>query len=90
MGSNHAKKRYFIVKYTIKPDGKYDELVELSKKKLGTGKIAESKVILDLVNKEVIKIDMPNIPKNAKIPYESIYNHYRKWYADVIDQFVAS
>ena len=90
MGSKHDKKRYFIVKYSFKPGGKYDELVELSKKKLGTGKITEAKIILDLVNKEVIKIDMPNIPKDAKIPYENVYNHYRKWYADVIDQFVAS
>ena len=90
MGSKHNKKRFFCVKYNIKPDKKFDEFVELSKKKLGTGKIAESKVILDLVNKEVIKIDMPNIPKNAKIPYESIYSHYRKWYTDVIDQFLAS
>ena len=74
----------------MKLDGKFDELVELSKKKLGAGKITEAKVILDLVNEEVIKIDMPNIPKNAKIPYKNVYEHYRKWYADVIDQFVAS
>ena len=90
MGGKHAKKRYFIVKYNFRPGGKYDELIELSKKKLGAGKITEAKVILDLVNEEVIKIDMPNIPKNAKIPYKNVYEHYRKWYADVIDQFVAS
>ena len=90
MGSKHAKKRYFIVRYNIKPGGKFDELVELSKKKLGAGKIAEAKVILNLISKEIVKCDLPNIPKDAKIPYENVYNHYRKWYADVIDQFVAS
>ena len=30
------------------------------------------------------------IPKDAKIPYENVEQHYRKWYADVMDQFVAS
>ena len=90
MGSKHAKKRYFIVRYNMKLDGKFDELVELSKKKLGVGKIAGAKVILDLLNKEIVKCDLPNIPKDAKIPYENVYNHYRKWYAAVIDQFVAS
>ena len=55
MGSKHAKKRYFIVRYNMKLDGKFDELVELSKKKLGVGKIAGAKVILDLLNKEIEK-----------------------------------
>ena len=90
MGSKHDKKRYFIVKYNFKPGGKYDELVELSKKKLGAGKIAEAKVVLDLVNKEVIKCDFADMPKNSKTPYEHIYNHYYKWYGNVIDKFFAS
>ena len=34
MGSKHNKKRFFCVKYNIKPDKKFDEFVELSKKKL--------------------------------------------------------
>ena len=34
MGKKHAKKRYFCVKYNIKPDKKFDEFVELSKKKI--------------------------------------------------------
>lgn len=85
MGSKHEKKRYFIVKYNIKPDGKFDEFVELSKKKLGAGKIAEAKVVLDLVAKTVIKVDLPNVPKD--FPFEALYKHYRKWYADIIDQF---
>ena len=90
MGSKHDKKRYFIVKYNFKPGGKYDELVELSKKNLGAGKIAEAKVVLDLVNKEIIKCDLPNIPENTKIPYENVYTYYYKWYANIINQFLAS
>ena len=58
MGSKHAKKRYFIVRYNMKLDGKFDELVELSKKKLGVGKIAGAKVILDLLNKDLLTIHL--------------------------------
>jgi|TARA_B100001057_G_C22858811_1_gene953678 hypothetical protein len=88
MGIKHAKKRFFIVRYNIKPDGKFDEFVELSKKKVGPGKIKDSRVVLDLLNEEVVKCDLPNVP--VDIPYENVYKHYRKWYADVIDQFVGS
>jgi len=92
MGSKHAKKRYFIVKYHIKADKKFDEFVELSKKKVGPGKMAESTVVLDLINRVVLKCELPGIPfyMRGKVPYENIYAHYRKWYADVIDQFIAS
>ena len=88
MGTKHNKKRFFIVKYVWKPDGKFDEFVELSKKKVGVGKITEAKVVLDLVNETIVKCDLPNVPLD--IPYENVYKHYRKWYADVIDQFLTS
>ena len=90
MGSKHDKKRFLIVKYSLNKQGKYDELVELSKKRLGAGKIAEAKVILDLENKEVIKCDFVDMPRDSTPPYEHIYNHYYKWYGNVIDQFLAS
>jgi len=86
MGSKHVKKRYFIVNYNIKPDGKFDEFVELSKKKIGTGKITQAKVILDLIDQTVIKVDLPNVPKD--FPFDALYKHYRKWYADAIDAFL--
>lgn len=76
------------MKYNIKPDGKFDEYVELSKKKVGRGKVQEARVVLDLVNQEVIKCDLPNVPED--IPFDNVYKHYRKWYADVIDEFVNS
>ena len=90
MGKKHAKKRYFCVKYIIKPDKKFDEFVELSKKKIGTGKMQEYTVVLDLVNKEILKNELPGIPVAQRdlIPYEKIEQHYRQWYAEAIDQFI--
>ena len=62
MGKKHSKKRFFCVKYIVKPDKKFDEFVELSKKKIGPGKMQEYTVVLDLINKEVLKNDLPGIP----------------------------
>ena len=92
MGSKHNKKRFFCVKYIIKPDKKFDEFVELSKKKIGPGKMLEYTVVLDLVNKEVIKNDLPGIPvaERDDIPYERILDHYKKWYAEAINTFIQS
>ena len=92
MGTKHNKKRFFIVKYHIKSDKKFDELVTLSKKKIGSGKMLEYTVVLDLVRGEVLKCELPGIPfyKRGKVPFENVYMHYRKWYADAIDQFLAS
>jgi|TARA_B110000858_G_scaffold19297_1_gene19370 hypothetical protein len=89
MGSKHNKKRFFCVKYNIKPDGKFDEFVELSKKKIGVGKMNEYTVVLDLINKEVLKNELPGIPlaQRDQIPYDRIEQHYRQWYADAIDAF---
>tara|TARA_A100001011_G_scaffold338418_1_gene369241 strand:- start:361 stop:636 length:276 start_codon:yes stop_codon:yes gene_type:complete len=90
MGKKHAKKRFFCVKYIIKPDKKFDEFVELSKKKIGAGKMREYTVVLDLINKEVLKNDLPGIPiaQRDQIPFERIEQHYRQWYAEAIDQFI--
>ena len=60
------------MKYIIKPDKKFDEFVELSKKRIGPGKMLEYTVVLDLVNKEVLKNELPGIPvaQRDEIPYE--------------------
>jgi len=90
MGSKKEKKRFFIVTYNIKKDGKFDEFVELSKKKLGSGKLASAQVVLDLKNKEVIKCRLPGVPvymEDEKMPYDNVYKHYEKWYGDVMRQF---
>ena len=90
MGKKHAKKRFFCVKYIIKPDKKFDEFVELSKKKIGSGKMQEYTVVLDLINKEVLKNELPGIPvaQRDQIPYERVEQHYRQWYAEAMDQFI--
>ena len=93
MGSKKEKKRFFIVTYNIKKDGKFDEFVELSKKKLGSGKIASAQVVLDMANREVIKCRLPGVPvhmEDERMPYENVEQHYRKWYADVMDEFLNS
>ena len=89
MGKKHAKKRYFCVKYHIKPDKKFDEFVELSKKKIGPGKMQEYTVVLDLVNKEVLKCEVPGQPNFGNlIPFESLYSHFHKAYGNMLDQFI--
>ena len=90
MGKKHAKKRYFCVRYVIKKDKKFDEFVELSKKKIGPGKMLEYTVVLDLVNKEVLKNELPGIPlaQRDQVPYERIEQHYRQWYAEAMGQFI--
>ena len=69
---------------------KFDEFVELSKKKIGVGKALEYTVILDLINKEILKNELPGIPiaQRDEISYERIEQHYRQWYAEAIDQFI--
>ena len=59
MGRKHAKKRFFCVKYIFKKDRKFDEFVELSKKKIGTGKMLEYTVVLDLVYEKFLKMIYP-------------------------------
>ena len=90
MGKKHNKKRFFCVKYIIKPDKKFDEFVELSKKQIGPGKAQEYTVILDLINKQILKNDLPGIPiaQRDEIPYERIEQHYRQWYAEAMAQFI--
>ena len=85
MGSKHNKKRYFCVTYQLKPDKKFDELITLSKKKIGSGKILEYDVVLDLINKEVLKNTLPG---TENLPYERIEQHYRQWYAKAMDEFI--
>ena len=88
MGSKHNKKRFMIVKYSLNMKGTYDELVELSKKQVGSGKLAQSGIVLDLVNKEVLKCEVPGSPTQDGIPYENVYEHFHKTYGNMIDQFV--
>ena len=85
MGKKHAKKRFFCVKYSMKPDKKFDELVTLSKKKIGPTKILEYNVVLDLINEEVLRANMPGL---TDVNFEKLYNHYSKYYAEAIQEFL--
>ena len=90
MGSKHNKKRFFCVKYMLKADKKFDEFVEMSKKNIGPGKMLEYVVVLDLIEKEVLKNELPGMPlaQRDQVPYERIAQHYRQWYAEAIDKFI--
>ncbi len=88
MGSKHNKKRFLIVKYSLNMQGTYDELVELSKTSVGSGKLAQSGIVIDLINKEVLKCEVPGAPSQAGIPYENVYEHFHKAYGNMLDQFV--
>ena len=88
MGSKHNKKRFLIIKYSLNMKGTYDELVELSKKNIGSGKLAQSGIVLDLVNKEVLKCEVPGAPTQDSIPYENVYEHFHKAYGNMLDQFI--
>jgi|TARA_Y100000590_G_scaffold89604_1_gene100890 hypothetical protein len=88
MGSKHNKKRFLLVKYNINKEGKYDELVELTKKKVGSGKIAEAGIVLDLINETVLKCDIPGVRQDQILSYEKIYNYFYNYYKQSIDQFI--
>ena len=73
------------MKYSMKPDKKFDELVTLSKKKIGPTKILEYNVVLDLINEEVLRANMPGL---TDVNFEKLYNHYSKYYAEAIHEFL--
>ena len=78
-----------IVKYSLNMKGTYDELVELSKKNIGSGKLVQSGVVLDLVDKEVLKCQVPGQPNLVDhITYNTIYKHFYKTYGEMLDQFI--
>ena len=89
MGSKHNKKRFLIVNYTFNAKGGYDELVELSKKKCGPVKVLKSGVVLDLVNKVVLKCEVSGQPDLVDhIAFETLYKHFHKAYGEMLDQFI--
>ena len=78
-----------IVKYSLNKKGTYDELVELSKKNIGQGKLTQSGVVLDLIDKEVLKCEVPGQPDLVNhISYETLHKHFYKAYGAMLDQFM--
>ena len=47
----------------------------------------EYSVVLDLINEEILKNELPN---TESITYERIFEHYNQYYKDAIDSFVKS
>ena len=88
MCSKHNKRRFLIIKYNINKQGTYDELVELSKKGIGPGKLAQAGIVLDLIEKEVLKCEVPGQQIAPDMPYDTIYDHFHKAYGNVLDQFI--
>jgi hypothetical protein len=74
--------RYFVVDYIRKPDGKTDEVVQVTKR-LRDRDITMSSVILDFKEKSVIKASLQgnSIPRD----WPTIYNYYREHYAKIFD-----
>ena len=87
-GKKHQKKRFLLVKYSFNKQGKYDELVELTRKKVGPGKQAEAGIVLDLVNETVIKCEIPGVRKDQIISNEKVYDYFYNHYKQSIDQFI--
>ena len=75
------------MKYTLKPDKKFDELVTLSRKNIGAGQMQEDSGVEELINEEILKNELPN---TESITYERIFEHYNQYYKDAIDSFVKS
>ena len=88
MGSKHNKKRFLIVNYSLNAKDGYDELVELSKKGIGPGKLAQAGIVLDLIGKEVLKCEVPGQQITTDMPYDIVYSHFHKAYGNVLDQFI--
>ena len=87
-GKKHQKKRFLLVKYSINNQGKYDELVELTRKKVGAGKKAQAGIVLDLINETVEKCEIPGVKEDQILSYEKIYNYFYNYYKESIDQFI--
>ena len=48
--------------------------------------MTEAAVVLDLQNKKILKMSLDGAPKD--LTYEQVFDHYKKFYADAIEQFL--
>ena len=68
--------RYMIVKYFLKPNGKWDEITEFSKK-IKTSHLQTAKVILDLKEKRCIINQI-----NKEADFETMLEFYKRLLGD--------
>jgi hypothetical protein len=73
--------RYFLVTYVLKPDGKIDEQVEISKK-LKEKDITNCNIILDFKEKKVQKNVIQGNSMN--LSWDALVDYYRNVYPDQI------
>ena len=75
--------RYFLVTYVVKPDGKIDEQVQISRN-LKERDITMCNIILDFKEKNVQKNVVQGNVMN--LPWSTLLEYYKKVYPDQIDQ----
>jgi RNA recognition motif-containing protein len=76
------KNRYMIVTYYRQPDGQYDEITEFKNSVKGKH-LQESKVILDLEKKQVVKNGL-----NFEATFEDLFDLYKKLLGKRLDPYL--
>ena len=77
-------KKFLIVFYFKKKNGKYDEFTEF-KTHLSNSDNQQASVILDLTDRVVVK----NILENAQVDFRTLFNHYYPIHRNKIDEFLS-
>ena len=75
-------KRYMIVSYVQKPNGKYDELTEF-KRHYRNSHLQSAKVILDLKERRVIKNGL-----NSEASYDDMIEFYKRMIGDRLTPYL--
>jgi hypothetical protein len=74
--------RYMIVKYILKPNGKWDEITEFSNK-VKTRHLQTAKVILDLKDKKCIINSL-----NREADYDTMLEMYKRLLGDRLTPYL--
>jgi hypothetical protein len=74
--------RYMIVRYYLKPNGKWDEVTEF-KNNYKTKHLQTAKVVLDLKDKQVIKNEL-----NPGTSYEDMLEFYKRLLGSKLDPYL--
>ena len=76
--------RYFIVTYTKKPDGQYDEIVSVENK-VKSKVVGMANVILDFQEKKVIKLRL-EAGMQVEKDWNKIHKYYLEHYRDIVEK----
>ena len=75
--------RYFVVTYIQKPDGQYDEQVQVLEKNLTNKVNVTANVILDFKEKKVVKA---RLNEALQRDWDLLRNYFHQVYPQVIEQ----